>query len=230
MAGTTPLIPSISSRADHIFPKLTTAQIARIAVHGRVRPTTEGELLVDQGDKVVPFFVVKTGEIEIVRPNGPTEMLITVHGPNQFTGEVNMLSGRRALARMRVRQSGEVIELDREHLLNLIQTDAELSEILMRAFILRRVELVAHGMGDVVVVGSAHSAATLRIKEFLMRNGHPYAYLDLDRDAEVQELLDRFHVAAAEIPVVICRGDLVLRNPSNQQIANCLGFNETIDP
>jgi thioredoxin reductase (NADPH) len=99
----------------------------------------------------------------------------------------------------------------------------------MRAFILRRVELVAHGLGDVILVGSTHSAATLRIKEFLTRNGHPYAYIDLDRDADVQDLLDRFHVAAADVPVVICRGDVVLRSPTNRQIADCLGYNETID-
>ena len=77
--------------------------------------------------------------------------------------------------------------------------------------------------------GPNHCAGTLRVKEFLTRNGHPYAYIDLDRDADVQSLLDRFHVTAADVPVVICRGDVVLRNPTNQQIADCLGFNEAID-
>jgi thioredoxin reductase (NADPH) len=114
-------------------------------------------------------------------------------------------------------------------MLALVQTDAELSEILMRAFILRRVELVAAGVGDVVLIGSTHSAGTLRLKEFLMRNGHPYSYIDLERDPEVQNLLDGFHIAASEIPVVICRGQVVLRNPTNQQVADCLGFNESID-
>ena len=99
----------------------------------------------------------------------------------------------------------------------------------MRAFILRRVELIAHGLGDVVLVGSNHCSGTLRVKEFLTRNGHPYSYIDLDRDADVQDLLDRFHVAAADVPVLICRGEVVLRNPTNQQIADCLGFNEAID-
>ncbi len=122
-----------------------------------------------------------------------------------------------------------MIELDRQHMLALVQTDAELGEIVMRAFILRRVELVAAGMGDVVLIGSTHSAGTLRIKEFLMRNGHPYSYIDLERDPDTQSLLDRFHIAASEIPVVIFRGRLVLRNPSNQQVADCLGFNETVD-
>jgi thioredoxin reductase (NADPH) len=228
MTDTTPLSP-IMSRADHIFPNLTAAQMARIAAQGRVRAIQRGEVLVEQGESVVPFFVVKAGEFEIVRPYGSTETLVTVHGPSQFTGEVNMLSGRRSMVRMRASQPGEVIELDRERLLALVQTDSELSEIVMRAFILRRVELVAHGLGDVILVGSNHSAATLRIKEFLTRNGHPYSYIDLDRDADVQDLLDRFHVAAANVPVVICRGEVVLRNPTNREIADCLGYNETID-
>ena len=99
----------------------------------------------------------------------------------------------------------------------------------MRAFILRRLELIARDLGDVVVIGSTHSAGTLRVKEFLTRNGHPFHYVDLDRDRDAQELLDRFQVGVADIPVVICRGDAVLRNPTNAQIADCLGFNEEID-
>src|SRR6266496_4204134 len=140
-----------------------------------------------------------------------------------------MLSGRRGFLRIRASASGEVIAIERERLLALVQTDSELSDILMRAFILRRVELIARGIRDAVLVGSSHSSGTLRIKEFLTRNGHPYSYLDLDRDADVQDLLDHFHITVADIPVVICRGESVLRNPSNRQIADCLGFNEAID-
>ena len=183
----------------------------------------------EQGDTSVPFFVVSTSEVEIVRPFGTYETLITVHDPGEFTGEVNMLSGRRSLVRARATKPGEVIEVDHQQMLNLIQSDAELSDILMRAFILRRVELIAAGVGDIVLVGSAYSADTLRIREFLMRNGHPYSYIDLERDPDVQNLLDRFQVSASEIPVLIFRGELALRNPSNQQIADSLGFNESID-
>jgi thioredoxin reductase (NADPH) len=99
----------------------------------------------------------------------------------------------------------------------------------MRAFVLRRIELIAGGYGDVVMIGSTHCAGTLRVKEFLTRNGHPFHYIDLDRDADAQDLLDRFHISAADVPVLICRGDAVLRNPSNRQIADCLGFNDAID-
>src|SRR3954453_9298696 len=218
-----------SSRIEKIFPKLTPAQIDRIAVHGHVRSVQSGEEIIEQGDTPVPFFIVTTGEVEIVRPLGAQETLITVHGPGEFTGEVNMLSGRRSLVRARVTKPGEVIELDPQQMLGLVQTDAELSDILMRAFILRRVELIAAGVGDIVLIGSTHSIGTLRIKEFLMRNGHPYSYIDLERDPDVQNMLDSFQISASEIPVLICRGQMVLRNPGNQQIADCLGFNESID-
>jgi len=220
---------TLPSSADYIFPTLTPVQIARIAAHGRLRLVQAGEVLFNMGEQA-PFFVVTKGKIEIIQLSGENETLITTHGPGQFSGEVNMLSGRRSLVLARAREPGEVIELDREHILALVQTDAELSEILMRAFILRKVRLVAHGLGDVVLIGSNLCAATLRIKEFLTRNDHPYSYIDLERDADVQGLLDQFHVSVEDVPVVICRGEMVLRNPTNQQIADCLGFNEAINP
>ena len=229
MTDTIPSVPSpLTAALDRLFPTLTSAQIARIAAHGDRRQVQRGEVLVEAGENP-RFFVVTAGNIEIVRPARGTEEVVAVCGPGQFTGEVNMLSGRRGFLRIRTSASGEVIAVERERLLALVQTDSELSDILMRAFILRRVELIARGIGDAVLVGSSHSSGTLRIKEFLTRNGHPYSYLDLDRDADVQDLLDHFHITVADIPVVICRGELVLRNPSNQQIANCLGFNEAID-
>src|SRR3989454_2363546 len=203
--------------------------MARIATRGRRRPIARGEVLVEVGDNDVPFFVVVSGEVQALRPTGDTEILIVAHGPGQFSGEAILITGRRAMGRLRVSEPGEVIQLEREQLLALIQTDAELSEMLMRAFMLRRLELIAHEFGDVVVLGSAHCAGTVRVKEFLTRNGHPFHSIDLDRDAEAQELLDQFHVSAADVPVLICRGDVVLRNPSNSQIAECLGFNDAID-
>jgi len=218
----------VAARVDQVFPTLTAAQIARIAAHGHTRRIQHGEVLLEVGDQL-RFFVVTAGQIDIVSVSSLTEAPIVTLQPGQFTGEANMLSGRRGFTRIRAGADGEVIEVEREQLLSLVQTDSELGEILMRAFILRRVELIAHEIGDAVLVGSNHSADTLRIKEFLTRNGYPHAYVDLDRDSDVQQLLDRFHVSHADIPVVICRGESVLRNPTNRQIADCLGFNEAID-
>src|ERR1700674_2672957 len=224
-----PLASTAPSHMERLFPTLTSAQIARIAARGRRRTIARGEVLVEVGDKDVPFFVVVSGEVQALRPSSATEILIVAHGPGQFSGEAIMITGRRAMGRLRVSEPGDVIQREREQLLALIQTDAELSEMLMRAFMLRRLELIAHEFGDAVMIGSAHCAGTLRVKEFLTRNGHPFHYIDLDRDAEAQAVLDQFHVSAADVPVLICGADAVLRNPSNAQIAESLGFNDAID-
>ena len=221
-------IPS-GARREHVFPTLTAEQRARVAQHGHRRRVAKGEVLIEAGQASIPFFVVTAGSVEVVRPSASSDTLITVHQPGGFTGEVNMLTGRRTLVRSSAAEDGEVIELSRDQLLSLVQTDPQLGEIFMRAFILRRVELIASGIGDVVLIGSVHSRGTLRIREFLTRNGHPYTYIDLEHDSDVQEMLDRFHVTVRDVPVLICRGDVVLRNPTNQEVAECLGFNETID-
>src|SRR5438093_13179984 len=126
-------LPLTKSNRDKIFPKLTSVQISRIEPHGRIRSTQPGEVLIEQGDTSVPFFVVITGEIEIVRPFGTQETLITIHTDGEFTGEVNMLSGRRSLVRARATKPREVIELDHQDLLALVQPDADLTDIIMRA-------------------------------------------------------------------------------------------------
>jgi thioredoxin reductase (NADPH) len=221
---------TFTSAVDQIFPKLSDAQVTRFAAIGHVRKVQQGEVLIDPGKRATKLFLVTSGEIEVVQPRGNSEELVALLQAGQFSGEVNMLSGRPGLVQIRVRQTGELIEVERERLLALVQTDSELSDILMRAFILRRVELIAHGYGDVVLVGSNYSAATLRIKEFLTRNGHPYTFIDLDHDDGVQSLLDHFQIDANEVPVLICRSTTALRHPTNEQIADCLGFNEDIDP
>src|SRR5262249_23158295 len=159
---------------ERLFPTLTPAQMTRIASHGRRRATTRGEMLIDVGDRIVPFFVVVAGQIEVLQVTDGTETLIVSHGAGSFSGAANLISGRLSMARLRVGEPGEVLELSRERLLALVQTDAELSEILMRAFILRRLELIARDVGGVVVIGSTYNAGTLRIREFLTRNGHPF--------------------------------------------------------
>jgi thioredoxin reductase (NADPH) len=229
MADRTPPIPLTTSRFEDVFPTLTPAQLGRIATHGVTRSIQSGDVLIEQGDADVSFFAVISGEIEVIRPSVTGDTLVAVTGPGQFTGEVNTVSGRGEMFRVRVSKPGEVVELNHQQVLGLVQTDEELGEILMRAFLLRRANLVAAGVGDVVLIGSTHSAETLKLKEFLMRNGHPYSYLDLERDPDVEKMLSGFHVAASDIPVVICRGHNVLRNPTNQKLADCLGFNLTVD-
>ena len=221
-------LPSSYAR-EQIFPTLDAAQIERLAAHGTRRSVEAGTILVAQGEQISHFFVVVTGELEIDQIDGTREEKITVHGPGQFLGDIDMLSGRRSIIQGRMIKSGEVIEVDRESLQGLVQSDSQLGEILMRAFILRRLALMSSGHGDVAVIGSSHSSGTLRIKEFLSRNGYPYSYIDLDRDTAVQEVLDRFKVTVDDIPVLICRGEVVLRNPTNQEIVECLGLNVGID-
>lgn len=223
-----PDVPLLGPR-EEVFPALSDAQVERVARHGRARAVAGGEVLIEQGDARIPFFVVLSGELEAVRPAELGRRIITLGERGQFTGEINSLSGRPAMFRIQASKPGEVIELERHEMVALVQTDAEIGEIIMRAFILRRAGLVSAGIGDVVLVGSAHSAATLRLKDFLMHNGHPYTYLDLERDAEVERLLTTLSLDAGEIPVVICRGKTVLRNPSNRDVADCLGFNESVD-
>jgi len=220
----------LAPNVEETFPKLTPAQMERVAAHGHMRRIEKGEVLGTVGRVTSQFFVVRTGAIEAVQldENGKTTTVTTIE-PGEFTGEVSMLSGRPALVTLRVGEPGELIEVERDDLLTLIQTDAELSEIFVRAFLLRRARLVAGGFGDVVLVGSNHSSDTIRIKEFLTRNLHPYVFIDPDRDSGVQDLLDRFKFAIADTPVLICRGNAVLRNPTNRAIADCLGFNEAID-
>ncbi|HEX9606803.1 MAG TPA: FAD-dependent oxidoreductase [Gemmatimonadaceae bacterium] len=222
-------LPSAATAGDQAFPTLTEAQIARVAAHGHLRKVERGEVLVKAGARNASFFVVVSGHLDIVRLSDGIETVVVVHKPGQISGELNVLSGRRAVFSIRAGEAGELIEVGHEQLLEIVQTDADLSEILMRAFLLRRARLIASGIGDVVLIGSIHSQETLRIQEFLTRNSHPYQYIDLDRDPGVQELLDRFRVAVTDIPVIICRGEVVLRNPSNRDIADCLGFNEPID-
>jgi thioredoxin reductase (NADPH) len=140
-----------------------------------------------------------------------------------------MISGARSLSRGRVAEAGEFLELSADALHTVIAKDAELSDLFMRAFIQRRLALITEGLGNVVILGSRHSANTLRLREFLTRNGHPHGYIDLDVDTSAQALLDRFELNIEDIPVVICGGKAVLRNPTTQKLAECLGLAGTVD-
>jgi thioredoxin reductase (NADPH) len=212
-----------------MFPTLDAAQIARLEGYGHRRKAAAGEILFDQGVASTGVYVVISGSLDIVNPLRPADAPIAVHGPGQFSGEINTLSGRNTLLRGVTHVESELIEIDLDNLRRIVQNDPELSEVFLRAFVLRRVRLVNSTPGDVVLLGSAHSSDTLRLREFLSRNGHPHKYLDVERDPDVQAVLDHFGVTVDEIPVIVCRGTRVLRNPSNALTAECLGFNADVD-
>ena len=221
----TPL--AADARGD-AFPTLTAEQIDRIRPLSKIRKVKVGEILFEPGDSDVPVFVVLSGSLDIVQPDRQGERLIVHHEAGSFTGEMTTISGRLSLARGRVTALGEFLEVSNHDLRTLVARDAELSEIFMRAFILRRVELINRGAGNVILLGSRHSAQTLLLREFLTRNGHPHTYVDLDTDFTYQDLLDHFHVTVEDVPIVICNNRTVLRSPSIQELAKCLGLNAHI--
>jgi thioredoxin reductase (NADPH) len=208
---------------EEAFPTLTAQQIARIAPFAHERELGDGDSLWEAGDRNRPLFVVVRGEIEIL---SGADHMVTVHKAGAFTGDVDLLSGRPVVVRARARGSVRVLELPSVRLRSLVQTDAELSEIFLRAFILRRLFLMAQGGSNIVLIGSRHSAGTLDLQEFLTRNSQPYGYIDVEQDAAVQDTLDKFGVGVEDVPVFICRGTRVLRKPTVEQVADCLGLNE----
>jgi thioredoxin reductase (NADPH) len=227
-------IPSYKMSAEDLaeaFPLLTAAQIARVREAGRIRKVELGEVLFSPGQTNNPFWVLLSGSLDILLADGigGERNLVTFHA-GSFTGEMASISDRAAMVRGRVSEAGEFIELTSQQMHALVARDAELNEILMRAFILRRRLMLSRGLGNVILMGSYHSSGTLRLREFLARNAHPHIYIDLDVDKGSQAMLDRFSIKVDEIPVVICNGKTVLRNPSTHELACCLGLNTSIEP
>ena len=220
--------PIDSSRAA-MFPVLNDACLEKLKLLGCLRTVSEGEIIFDQGCPRWSLFVVLKGKVEVVSPSSEGDILITVHEAGEFTGEVNLLFGRPSLARGRAIADSELIEIAPNTLRRIIQTEAVLSEILLRAFLQRRATLIANSLGGILLIGSRYSADSLRLKEFLARNGHPYTYLDVEGDAAVQDILEHFGVAPSDVPVLICRDLPALRNPSNAEVAQCLGLNTDVD-
>ncbi len=225
-----PVQSDLEGRRGQMFPALSAAQVARVRAFGTERAFEAGTLLWEQGGTDVPFHVVLEGQLDVVHPDGEVERPVTTHEAGQFTGEMTMLLGRRALVRGRARTALRVLQVELPRFRALVQTDPEIGETVMRAFILRRMALLSQGWGDAVVVGSRDSAATLRLQAFLVRNGQPYRYVDVDRDPDVQEMLDHFHVGVEDIPILICRGERVLRHPTDAEVADCLGLNPALEP
>ena len=220
----------LEQRRAQMFPKLTSAQLARLERQGTPLQTRAGEILAELGDPPRGVFVVAAGSIEALAPPSATQAasgyeLLYLLSPGDFTGEISTLRGTPSLVRIRVREAGAVLLIDAEQLRRIVQNDAELSELFMRAFILRRMGVIESGHSEVLLLGSDHSADTLRLREFLTRNARPYVNIDIEHDADAQALLERFHVRSEDVPVVICRGGELLKNPSNGDVAECLGLN-----
>jgi thioredoxin reductase (NADPH) len=222
-------MPDPAELNPKMFPRLDAAHIERLRAFGIQGDVQPGDILFDVGDVSHGVFVVIVGTLEVLSITPEAENVIRILSPGMFTGEVNQLSGRRSLVRCRAREAGVILEISRPNLQRMMQTDVALGEIFLTAFILRRVYLIDNAVGDAILIGSSHSGDTLRLREFLTRNGHPHTYIDVESDEDVQATLDHFGVGIADIPVLICRADLVLRNPTNAEAAECFGLNAGID-
>ena len=230
-SSTVPAPAKAGAQTPEAFPELTPAQLQRLEPHGRRRKLAQGEVVGEPGQPVTKIFVVLSGQLDaFAQSTVPTSMNLAItFDAGMFTGERSILAGGRFLGRIAATVPSEVLEIERDALLNVMATDTQLSDIFLRAFILRRLQLIDREQGDVVILGSNHCSGLLHIREFLTRNGHPYKMIDLDTDAASQEMLDHFHLTAADVPVVICRGSVVLKNPTLERLADCLGLNPTLD-
>ena len=209
-------------------PTLNREHIERIRSVARLRSVRSGEVLYEPSCPDVHLFVVLDGTVSIGR-TGEDEKILAVREAGQFTGEMSLISGNRPLLTARVTQDGAVLELTREKVLSLMAKDSEVGDILMGAFVARRLLAIQLGEGNVVLFGTKSSARTLALREFLTRNGHPFTYIDIDTDSCASELMEKLAVRSGEIPVVYCNRRYVLRNPSIAELAACLDLNINID-
>src|SRR3569832_1333387 len=216
-------------RHDETLPTLTEHELEMFRAISHERAVHVGEILFDQGEPTTKLCVVLEGTVEIVNPRAAGGEPIVVYERGQFTGEMTLLGGGHALARAVARTAGIVLEVDRLRLRELLAASSALGEKLMRAFILRRANLMSTHSGDVVLVGSRHSADTQRVQQFLTRNMHPHETIDVESDPTAQAVLDQFNVKVTDVPVVICLGKRVLKNPTNEELADCLGYTPELD-
>jgi thioredoxin reductase (NADPH) len=221
--------PILETRRAQMFPKLSETQIARLQSYGRRLQTQAGQVLLDVGERPREFFVVASGTLEVDTAAAADYEFMTLLTAGDFTGELSTLRGSAGLARIRVRDAGAVVAIEVERLRAIVQTDAELSELFMRAFILRRMGILATGHGDIMLIGSSYSSDTLRLREFLGRNGYPFLDVDIESDPDVHEVLERFAIRPEDTPVVIWRGKRVCKNPSNRDLAEYLGLNPQVE-
>jgi thioredoxin reductase (NADPH) len=218
-------------RQAQTFPKLTREQIERIGRFGEAGDYPEGTELFRRGDRGVDFFVVVEGSVEIADTGTDSrEDTIHLHEDRQFTGELDLFNNREILVTARTGRDSRIIRVPRAVFPLLIEAEPDIGEIIMRAFILRRVGLMRHAQGGVVLIGSAHSGDTLRIQRFLSRNGYPHRMLDTEVDPDAEGFLSCLQIGHGELPVVVLPGHSFLRNPSTPELADALGLTESFDP
>lgn len=215
-------------RREQMFPRLTKAQIARLEPHGRRVATTAGEVLIEPGGHEAKMIVVLSGSVQIDVP-GMEQQVFQPLEPGDFAGEMSTLRGVPGFARVQVREAGEVLIIPDSDLRGVVQTDAELSEILMRAFILRRMGLISTPNTEMALIGSRYCGHTLFLREFLARNAYPHFYLDAEADEEAKGLLQGAGLTLADVPAVVGRGGRGLRKASLRQVAEFLEINPEFD-
>jgi thioredoxin reductase (NADPH) len=221
----------IDTRRHQMFPVLETRDIERVRRFGKVRAYRAGEALVQVGHVGPGLTIILTGRVDVTQhdESGRRRHIVT-HGPGSFMGELAQLAGRPALVDAHAQEEVEALIIAPGELRALLIAEAELGEHVMRALILRRVGLLETGAGGPVIVGRPQNADVLRLEGFLRRNGHPYQRLDAETDAEAKALIERFHVDTGQLPIVLCpRGEL-LRNPTESELARCIGLLGPIDP
>jgi thioredoxin reductase (NADPH) len=217
-------LSSGGSRYHQVYPTLDERQLAILERYGERRKLKADDILYSEGDRHISMFAILSGTIEATRASVQGPQLLGTHGPGSFTGEVGTLAGRAASATTRAVSDCEVIVIDEESLRALVIAEAELSETIMRAYILRRVAFIQGQHASVVVIGSSASAPTLHLRHFLSRNGQPSAYFDVVEHAETKELLTRYGATEADIPIVVTLRGTVLRRPSNRAVADAIGL------
>lgn len=218
------------AREAQTFPRLSHEMAARVAAYGTQERLTKGTLVFERGERSVDFFFVLEGNIEIYLDKNGEPNVFTVHGERQFTGELDLFNDRQILVSGRTGVDSRVARVKRADFRRLVTAEPDIGEIIMRAFILRRVGLIRHAQGGVVLIGPGHGGETLRLQRFLTRNGYPHRLLDTDADPDARGFLECFELTPDQLPVVISPDERVLRNPSNAALADDLGLTETIDP
>ena len=224
--------PSVlDTRRHQMFPTLEPAEVERLRRFGDVRAFAEGEPLAEVGEVGRGLTIVLSGKVEVTQRNraGPA-IQIVIHSLGGFLGELAQLAGRPALVDARALEPVEALVIPPERLRALFVAEAEIGERIMRALILRRVGLLETGAGGPVIIGRAESGDVLRLEGFLSRNGHPRQRLDSETDPEAKALIERFHVDPGELPIVLCPSGQLLRNPSENELARCIGLVRAIDP